>query len=163
MINRMYHFIIWIRFPVVVFVILDCMYTVCKLNFEFVSVPFSSAQTDLSFGMPWFNLEGNCGLWGFLCLSLFLKLTIYQNRLLPKIYYSQISILEKLSSKFSPFLSVIHTFTLRRPSKLESGGEPAPRSRGGTLVVESPMVLMSEAQATGAGSQSGYVLTSSWF
>ncbi|XP_070184197.1 E3 ubiquitin-protein ligase UBR5-like isoform X2 [Littorina saxatilis] len=44
---------------------------------------------------------------------------------------------------------------LRRPSKLETGGESAPRSRGGTLVVESPMVLMSEAQATGAGPQSG--------
>ncbi|XP_076437649.1 E3 ubiquitin-protein ligase UBR5-like [Babylonia areolata] len=42
-----------------------------------------------------------------------------------------------------------------RPSKLESGGDPAPRGRGGTLVVESPMVLMSDAQATGTGSQSG--------
>ena len=49
MINRMYHFVIWIRFPVVVFVILDCMYTVCKLNFEFVSVPFSSAPNRFEF------------------------------------------------------------------------------------------------------------------
>ncbi|KAL8591738.1 hypothetical protein ACOMHN_032280 [Nucella lapillus] len=42
-----------------------------------------------------------------------------------------------------------------RPSKLESGGDPASRSRGGTMVVESPMVLMSDAQAAGTGSQSG--------
>lgn len=48
-----------------------------------------------------------------------------------------------------------------RPSKLESGGEPAPRSRGGTLVVESPMVLVSESQANAATGQSGSRWTTS--
>ena len=69
-----------------------------------------------------------------------------------------------------PFVTALHSqsktklrgcdsgLPLRRPSKLESGGEPAPRGRGGTLVVESPMVLMSDTQATGGGSQSGWVV-----
>ena len=86
--NRMYHFVIWIRFPVVVFVILDCMYTVCKLNFEFVSAPFSSAPNRFEFlvchGLIWKEIV-DYGAFS-VCLSLFLKLTIYQNRLLPKIY-----------------------------------------------------------------------------
>lgn len=44
-----------------------------------------------------------------------------------------------------------------RLSKMEGGADPTPRNRGSTLVVESPMVLMSEAQATG-----GNTTTNRW-